>query len=435
MGVQFKLYTGVLKAWADDATGDRFLSGTTSSTIRDLQGDEMTLRALESMRTSALDNMTIFLNHKYEVPEDVFGSVVDARIVKRTDPKDGEVFDLDLTVKVAPDDENPRAGKVFRSVERGRKLGLSIGAQVESVSRKTAEDGTDTFVIDELRLLESSVVGIPANQRSYLQSAVKALRGQSESASESGIELDLELAGRGDRVREGIAKNEADHENRGAATTATPEGDVLPDDDVTAEVTDLDTALEAVAEAMTAAEPPAAPVVAETPAEAPAESEAEPEAIAAAAQVGAAKSMGDADDALSYAYLLESVLNRLNSCDDPEDAAVLQSIATQLQGLIASEVAELAPEAVMASFGPLTQKAVDVATAAIRESRELRKQLAEVSKQRDDAAADLAASLELLEKALALPVGRKSAVAAVTQEATSYPWLAPAVAERLQPKQ
>ena len=58
----------VLKAWDDPKTGDRFVSGTTSSTIRDLQGDEMTLAALQEMPSAALKNMTIFLNRGYRFP-------------------------------------------------------------------------------------------------------------------------------------------------------------------------------------------------------------------------------------------------------------------------------------------------------------------------------------------------------------------------------
>jgi len=56
------------KAWDDPKTGDRFVSGTTSSTIRDLQGDEMTLAALQEIRAKALDNMTMFLNRGYRFP-------------------------------------------------------------------------------------------------------------------------------------------------------------------------------------------------------------------------------------------------------------------------------------------------------------------------------------------------------------------------------
>jgi HK97 family phage prohead protease len=175
--VDFKLFTGTLKAYETES-GDRFVSGTTSSTIRDLHGDAMAMSALKSMEDTAKQNMTVFLNHNYNVPEDLFGSATDARIVKRMDEETGqEVYDLDIDVKVCPEDENPQAMQAYRAIKRGVKLGLSIGARVEHADKKRDEkSGVDTYVINKVRLLEASVVGIPANQRSYLHNAVKSLR-------------------------------------------------------------------------------------------------------------------------------------------------------------------------------------------------------------------------------------------------------------------
>lgn len=194
--MDFKLYTNALKAYTAD-NGDLHVRGTTSSTIRDLHGDEMTFAALKSMEETAKQNMTVFLNHNYNVPDDLFGSVTDARIVKRFDETLGqEVYDLDIDVRVVGEDENPLAMKTYRAIKRGVKLGLSIGARVDKVSKKKNTDGEETYVIDSVRLLESSVVGIPANQRSYLQSALKSLRSSGvgeiiENAAASEINDDL----------------------------------------------------------------------------------------------------------------------------------------------------------------------------------------------------------------------------------------------------
>ena len=179
--MDFKLFTGTLKAYETES-GDRYVSGTTSSTIRDLHGDAMAMSALKSMEDTAKQNMTVFLNHNYNVPEDLFGSATDARIVKRMDEETGqEVYDLDIDVKVCPEDENPQAMQAYRAIKRGVKLGLSIGARVEHADKKRDEkSGIDTYVINKVRLLEASVVGIPANQRSYLHNAVKSLRSKPE---------------------------------------------------------------------------------------------------------------------------------------------------------------------------------------------------------------------------------------------------------------
>lgn len=180
--MDFKLYTNALKAYEAE-NGDLRVRGTTSSTIVDMHGDEMTLAALRSMEETAKQNMTVFLNHNYNVPDDLFGSVTDATIVKRFDRETNQdVYDLDIDVRVVGEDENPLAMKTYRAIKRGVKLGLSIGARVEKVGKRKGEDGKESYVIDNVRLLEASVVGIPANQRSYLQSALKSLRPKSNDA-------------------------------------------------------------------------------------------------------------------------------------------------------------------------------------------------------------------------------------------------------------
>jgi len=236
--VDFKLFTGTLKAYETE-TGERYVSGTTSSTIRDLHGDAMAMSALKSMEETAKQNMTVFLNHNYNVPEDLFGSAIDARIVKRVDGETGEeVYDLDIDVQVCPEDENPQAMQAYRAIKRGVKLGLSIGARVENADKKRDEkSGIDTYVINKVRLLEASVVGIPANQRSYLHNAVKSLRSKPEEGEvEHAIIHDLDEAVKaagdfkvGDMVTWGSSGGPA----RGKITKIVREGSVnVPDSSI-----------------------------------------------------------------------------------------------------------------------------------------------------------------------------------------------------------
>jgi starvation-inducible DNA-binding protein len=221
----FKIYTNALKAYEAD-NGDRYVTGTTSSTIRDLHGDEMTLSALKSMEATAKQNMTIWLNHEYQVPDDLFGSVKDARIVKRIDETGQEVFDLDVDISVVSEDENPEAIRAYRAIKRGVKLGLSIGARVDRVSKKVDNStGEETYVIDSVKLMEASVVGIPANQRSYLQNAIKSLRSASveEQKAAGGLRV-------GDMVSWGASGGTA----RGKITKIVREGSVkVPDSSFT----------------------------------------------------------------------------------------------------------------------------------------------------------------------------------------------------------
>jgi len=183
--IKFKIYTR-----AFDAENNEFLpapltasvstdgkqmrlSGTASSTIKDLHGDEITESGLLDMETAANNNLTIFGNHKYEVPEDVFGSVeaaVLARSVAQTKTGD-PVHDLRMSIII--NEENDRAVKTWKAIRKGTKLGLSIGAMIPEGGAKV-DKKTKRLIIEHLELLETSIVAIPANPRSWVDSARKS---------------------------------------------------------------------------------------------------------------------------------------------------------------------------------------------------------------------------------------------------------------------
>jgi hypothetical protein len=174
---EFALVSGLLTASISE-DGVRSLRGTASSTIIDLHGDEMTKSALEDMERSANAGLTIFLNHKYDVPEDIGGSVTDAKMVKRKNADGVAVWDLDFGIEM--DDSNPRAIQLHNSImgvpgkKKGTKLGLSIGAMIPEDGAKRRKDGS--YLIEHINLLETSLVGIPANPRSWVQNAVKSIK-------------------------------------------------------------------------------------------------------------------------------------------------------------------------------------------------------------------------------------------------------------------
>jgi phage head maturation protease len=186
--VEFNIFSNALSADEDailkelgmtEPDGKKRLRTTASSNIADLSGDEMTQKALELMRSSAEGNMTIFLNHKYQVPEDVLGSVEKATLIDK-----GDYVDLDFIVRV--NESNPRAVQTHQSIVDGTKLGCSIGALIPKGGATKTETG---LKIDEVRLLEASIVGIPANPRSFVQYATKALqKAQLDDAPEDDIE-------------------------------------------------------------------------------------------------------------------------------------------------------------------------------------------------------------------------------------------------------
>jgi hypothetical protein len=165
----FELYTAGMES---DPRNNRLVHMVGSSTEKDMQGDIMSLHALNDM-TSAQPNMTIWLNHDYTLPDSIFGSVVGAPGIRQ---KSG-IADLELTVDVELD--NPNASKVKRYVDNGRKLGCSIGCMVTKYEVPDENDGEDwidrNIIIHGVYVVEYSVVGIPCNQRSWVENAVKGV--------------------------------------------------------------------------------------------------------------------------------------------------------------------------------------------------------------------------------------------------------------------
>ena len=145
-----------------------------SSTEKDLQGDTMSIYALQSM-TKAAPNLTVWLNHNYDLPDSMFGSIVRTPSINHT----AGVADLHLDVDVEL--ENPHAARVKRYIDNGRRLGCSIGCMVTKYEILEDEaENIDTWemppiVIHDVYVVEYSVVGIPANQRSWVENAIRGV--------------------------------------------------------------------------------------------------------------------------------------------------------------------------------------------------------------------------------------------------------------------
>ncbi len=168
------------------------LKATASSTIKDRHGDEFTKACVEKMAQSAKDSgMTIFLNHSYKVPEDVFGKTLDGTAIIRAAGAD--VFtDMDLEMSV--NTTNPRAMATLDSIENGGvTLGVSIGCMIKEWHPRDPKDtwGFDGMVIEDVELLEASIVGIPANPRSWVSAAKHAIKALSREARIESDDADL----------------------------------------------------------------------------------------------------------------------------------------------------------------------------------------------------------------------------------------------------
>jgi phage head maturation protease len=197
---------GVLKTWkeaGDDGEDQMFVSGIASSTIKDLHGDTMLPSALIDMEKAARNNLTIFGNHSYDVPEDVYGSVVAASInaTNEVDANGAPLYDLTFE-KIRINRRNDRAVKSWQAMNDGTKLGLSIGAKIPE-GGAVRNKKTGALLISHVDLMETSVVGIPANPRSWIDAATKALRTpvqpvvtiteETETETDTIVSVDIEL--------------------------------------------------------------------------------------------------------------------------------------------------------------------------------------------------------------------------------------------------
>ena len=181
---EFRFVTKALSVTSEGSGDQRVRRFRTiaSSTIKDLGKDEMKITALEDMAESFRRGLTIFMNHKYAVPEDVFGRSDSAEIKDSglRDEKTGSPI-WDLHIGGVVNVPNPRAVQLADSIEGGYvTFGTSVGAIVKAHTRNK-DGGMD---IEHVDCKEGSIVGIPMNQRSWTQKAAQAAVALDESEDE-----------------------------------------------------------------------------------------------------------------------------------------------------------------------------------------------------------------------------------------------------------
>ena len=173
-GAEFKIFSGALTPVGEPVpageSGERIVRTIASSSIEDLGGDVVTLPALQAMAESA-KGMTIFRNHSYRVPDDVWGTTKHAEVKHAgTDGNGKPIYDLILDVKVRSD---AKSLELYDAITKdGVRLGTSIGALIPPGAAKKNEAGGYTY--ETLNLKEASIVGIPQNPRSWVEYATKA---------------------------------------------------------------------------------------------------------------------------------------------------------------------------------------------------------------------------------------------------------------------
>lgn len=165
----FVVTTSALKAASEN--GRKVVRGTASSTSIDLGSDKFSKSAIDEM-ASAFPTMLAFMNHSYSVPDDIFGSFLSATPIWRDNY-------IDLDVEIEVEENNPRAMQTYDMIAKGRKLGISVGVLVDDYEILDEEKGRNdrrVMEITHVTPLEASIVGIPANRRSWVSDVQKSFK-------------------------------------------------------------------------------------------------------------------------------------------------------------------------------------------------------------------------------------------------------------------
>lgn len=200
--MKFKFFTNTIKAVEEN--GSRYIVGIASSTSIDRDNDRMSEAALQTMKSTAEANLTLYTNHEYKIPDDLFGSCVEATIkaqrdetpiIVKSNNDEEEVFtfspqELEIKIKVVSDSVNQKAGQIYQALQEGVNIGLSIGGAVKKlVTVKDAVSGKIHNLIDSIDLYEISVVGIPSNADAMNLAIAKSVKGvETKEASVEDIE-------------------------------------------------------------------------------------------------------------------------------------------------------------------------------------------------------------------------------------------------------
>ena len=147
-----------------------FMTG--SSNVEDLQGDTVTDEGLASMAqvTPGEAYSNLYLNHNYTLPYSFFGKLLASPVIVKT----GSIADLHLASDCTM--KQDAAKGTYIEIQNGAHFGCSAGFIITKWHVEGEEtDWWSPIFIDEVTILEFSVVGLPANPRAWVESGIKGL--------------------------------------------------------------------------------------------------------------------------------------------------------------------------------------------------------------------------------------------------------------------
>ncbi len=157
----------------EEADGKRIVEGFAATSDLDLQGDIIQPEALDKAAAGAI-GLTVLLNHN---EDQIIGKVVDARAIR--DGGEGKLW-----VKVEIDSGED---KVWAKIQQGMLNKFSIRGKVEKAHRRfDRKQNQQVNIVEELTLLEVSLVAVPANPKALAVRAYIA-KGLAEFVKSGGL--------------------------------------------------------------------------------------------------------------------------------------------------------------------------------------------------------------------------------------------------------
>ncbi len=140
-----------------------------SSTEQDLHEDTMQITALQDMCDVPV-GLSIWRNHDYTVPDSYFGKLLAKPVIVAQN----DIADLHLASSVYPKEEGAR--RTYEIIKDGGRIGVSGGFIIlEWGFDGDVDDWWAPIIIHRVKALEWSTVGIPANQRSWVENGIGGL--------------------------------------------------------------------------------------------------------------------------------------------------------------------------------------------------------------------------------------------------------------------
>ena len=141
-----------------DSSG--MLTGIASTTSVDRDDEKMSQEALNMMVTDIkAAGVNLFGNHEHNW-ENTLGVINQAEVVNK---------EIQIGVTLDDPQTNPKIPMLLNKLRKGIKLGLSVGGNVTSYKWEFDKiAGKKIKVLDEVKIYEVSVVGIPSNSESFL---------------------------------------------------------------------------------------------------------------------------------------------------------------------------------------------------------------------------------------------------------------------------